>query len=114
VSVGGSVSAAATVCSGTNGATLTLSGHTGTVTGWESSPDNFATAGTPIANTTTAQVYSNLTQTTSYRAIVKSGSCVAANSAPVTITVNPVSVGGSVSTAATVCAGSNGATLTLS
>jgi gliding motility-associated-like protein len=112
-SVGGSVNAAATVCSGSNGATVNLTGATGSVTGWESSLDNFATAGTPVVNTTTSLTYSNLTQTTSYRAIVQNGSCAFANSSSVTITVSPVSIGGSVSASATVCSGSNGATLNL-
>jgi hypothetical protein len=45
-SAGGTVAGSATVCTGTNSATLTLSGHIGTITRWESSLDNFATAGT--------------------------------------------------------------------
>jgi hypothetical protein len=87
-SVGGSISGSTTVCSGTNSTILTLSGHTGSVTRWESSLDNFATAGTTIANTTTTLTATNLNTTTSYRALVTNGSCTAANSASATLTVN--------------------------
>jgi gliding motility-associated-like protein len=114
VSIGGTVSASATVCSGTNTGTLTLSGHTGSIVRWESSLDNFATAGTVIANTTTSQAYTNLTATTSYRAVVQNGICAEANATSATITITPVSVGGTVSTSATVCSGANTGTLTLS
>ena len=110
--VGGTITAAATVCSGTNGATLTLAGHTGSIVRWESSTDNFTNT-TVIANVTTTQAYLNLTTTTKYRAVVKSGSCANATSAEVEITVDPATVGGAITAAATVCSGANGATLTL-
>ncbi|MCX6181389.1 MAG: gliding motility-associated C-terminal domain-containing protein, partial [Bacteroidetes bacterium] len=113
VSVGGTVSANTTVCSGSNSGTLTLSGYTGSITGWESSTDNFSTS-TTIANVTASQSYLNLTATTKYRAIIKSGTCSSVTSAAATITVDPVSVGGTVSSDATVCSGSNSGTLTLS
>ncbi len=112
VTVPGTVSASATVCSGASG-TLTLGTHTGTVIRWESSLDNFATAPTTIANATTSLNYTNLTVTTSYRAVVKSGSCASANSVAATITVDPATVAGTVSGSATVCSGSNSGTLTL-
>lgn len=86
LSVGGSVSTNTSVCSGSNSGTLTLSGHTGSIIRWESSTDNFATI-TTIANTTTTLSFSNLTQTTKYRAVVKDGSCPEAVSSPATITV---------------------------
>jgi hypothetical protein len=111
--VAGSVTADATVCTGSNSGTLTLSGHTGTILRWESSTDNFVTI-TTIANTTTSQTYTNLTQTTKYRAVVQNGTCTAANSTPATITVTSVSIGGTVASDATVCSGANSGTLTLS
>ncbi|QEC66767.1 T9SS type A sorting domain-containing protein [Panacibacter ginsenosidivorans] len=113
LSVGGSVSGTSTVCSGSNNGTLTLSGQTGNVVRWESSTDGGATW-TTIANTTTSQSYINLTQTTLYRAVVQSGVCSIANSSSATITVNPVSVGGSLGGTTSVCSGSNNGTLTLS
>jgi autotransporter-associated beta strand protein len=87
-SAGGTVAGSATVCSGTNSTALTLSGHTGTITRWESSLDNFTTAGTSIANTTTTLTATNLTATTYYRAVVISGACASAYSTVVTVTVN--------------------------
>ncbi len=114
VSVGGTIAGAATVCSGTNSTILTLSGNTGNVVRWESSLDNFATAGTPIVNNTNTLTAANIAATTSFRAVVQSGVCSTANSATATVTVNPVSVGGTITGAATVCSGTNSTTLTLS
>ncbi|AYQ33527.1 T9SS C-terminal target domain-containing protein [Runella sp. SP2] len=114
VSVGGSVSGSATVCSGTNSTTLTLSGQVGNVQKWQSSLSSDFSGAVDISNTTTELTASNLTQTTYYRAVVKSGVCSQANSASATVTVDPVSVGGSISGSATVCSGTNSTTLTLS
>lgn len=88
-SVGGSVAGSATVCTGTNSTTLTLSGYTGAITRWESSLDNFATAGTSISNTITTLIATNLTASTYYRAVVASGACTATNSSTATVTVSP-------------------------
>ncbi len=84
-SVGGTVSTSATLCSPATG-TLTLSGNTGSVTGWESSINAGATW-SPIANTTSTLNYSAITATTMYRAVVQNGICASANSSAVTITV---------------------------
>lgn len=114
VSVGGSVSGAATVCGTSNSGTLTLSGHTGAIVRWESSTDNFVTAGIPISNTTTTLNYSNLSITTSYRAVIQSGSCASANSTTATIAVAaPIAVG-TLAGDATFCSQTNSGTLTLS
>jgi gliding motility-associated-like protein len=114
-SVGGSISGGATVCTGTNSTTLTLSGHTGTVTKWQSAlAADFSGTVTDIANTTTTLTATNLSATTHYRAVVTSGSCVSENSSNGVITVSPASVGGSISGGATVCTGTNSTTLTLS
>lgn len=88
VSVGGSIDGSATVCSGANSTTLTLSGQVGAIQKWQSSltPD-FANP-TDIANTTTSLTATNLTQTTYYRAVVQSGVCAAAFSATATVNVN--------------------------
>lgn len=63
-----------TVCAGTNTTTLTLSGFTGSVVRWESSVDNFITAGNFISNTTTTLNLTNISTTTYYRAVVNSTS----------------------------------------
>ncbi|MDB5024375.1 MAG: hypothetical protein JWP78_2130 [Mucilaginibacter sp.] len=87
--VGGTTSSPATVCSGGNNGQISLIGAVGSVARWESSVDHGATWQT-IINTTTAQSYSNLTQTTQYRAIVKNtGICPEVPSTPAVITVNP-------------------------
>jgi hypothetical protein len=85
-SVGGTVSSSATVCSGNNSGTLTLTGQTGSIVRWEYSTDggsNWA----PISNTAISQTYTNLTQTTLYMAVVQSGACSPANSTTATITM---------------------------
>ncbi|MDG1518019.1 MAG: gliding motility-associated C-terminal domain-containing protein [Flavobacteriales bacterium] len=87
--VGGGLNSSNDVCSGSNSGTLTLSGHTGSIVRWESSTDNFSTI-TEIINSTTTQDYLNMTATTKYRAVVKSGVCSFLNSNNATITVNPL------------------------
>ncbi|WP_281238022.1 gliding motility-associated C-terminal domain-containing protein [Flavobacterium praedii] len=105
LSVGGTVAGGATVCTGTNSTLLTLSGHIGTIIRWESSLDNFATAGTTIALTSTGITVTNLSATTSYRAILKSGTCTATSSiAIVTVKAKPSS---NLSGTATICNGSS-------
>jgi gliding motility-associated-like protein len=113
VSVGGTTASASSVCSGSNSGTLTLSGNTGSVVQWESSTDGGLTW-SPIANTTASQAFTNLTQTTMYQVIVQSGVCPTDTSSTVTITVDPITVGGTIAPAGdTVCSGSNSGTLTL-
>ena len=114
-SVGGSITGDATVCSGTNSTTLTLSGYTGSITKWQSSPSSTFTSGvTNISNTNDTYTASNLTVTTYYRALVTSGVCSAANSGNATITVNAAAVGGSIAGSTSVCSGTNATILTIS
>ncbi len=115
ISVGGTVSGSTSVCTGTNSSSLTLSGNTGSITRWESSPvSDFSSGITTIANTTSTLVASNLSTTTYYRAVVTSGVCSSTNSAIATITVNPLSVAGSITGSSSVCTGTNSTLLTLS
>ena len=87
LSVGGTVSPASySFCGSSNSGTFTLSGQTGSVIRWESSIDNGVTW-VPIANTTNTLNFSNLTQTTLYRAVVQATGCAAANSTVGTVTV---------------------------
>ena len=88
--VNGIVTSSTTVCSGINSTELTLSGYAGTVQRWESSLDNFATAGITIVNATTKVIATNVTATTSYRAVTKSGTCPERYSGAATVTVNPI------------------------
>jgi hypothetical protein len=110
--VAGTVTSNTTVCASGNAGTLTLAGNTGTINNWSFSTDG-GTTFTNIVNTTTTQNYLNLTTTTIYRATVQNGSCASANSATATITVNPISVGGTTASNDTVCSGANNGTITL-
>jgi len=115
LSVGGTISGSATVCASSNSTTLTLSGHTGSITRWEvSAISDFSSGVTTIPNTTTTLTITNLSATRYYRAVVTSGLCALAYSSTATITVNPTSTGGSLAGNATVCSGTNSTTFTLS
>jgi hypothetical protein len=116
-SVGGTVAANQTLCSGSTPADLTLTGNVGSVVRWERSSDIAFTSPVTIANTSTTlsgATIGALTATTYFRAVVQNGSTPAATSSIVTITVDQPSVGGTISGSATVCGASNSGTLTLS
>jgi gliding motility-associated-like protein len=113
-SVAGTLGGSTTVCSGKNLGSITIGVHTGAITAWLSSEDNFNTSST-IANTTGSLNFLNLTKTTKYKVIVKSGAvCPADTSNMVSILVEPKSVAGILSGKATVCAGENLGYITLS
>jgi gliding motility-associated-like protein len=113
-SVGGTTATPISVCSGSNSGSVNLTGQTGSITRWEFSTDGGLTWNA-IANTTTTQSFTNLTQTTMYQVIVQSGVCPADTSGSVTITVDPVTAGGTTLPANdTVCSGANSGTITLS
>lgn len=115
ISVGGSIAGSASVCAGTNSTSLTLSGHTGSITQWQSSPvSDFSSSVTDIANTTANLTVTNLMTTTYFRAVVASGVCAPVFSTVATITVSPISVGGSITGPTSVCSTTNSSTLTLS
>lgn len=104
---GGGVS----VCPGTNSTVLTLSNFTGTVVRWESSTDNFVTAGTQIANTSTTLTATNLTRTTYYRAVVNStapNTCSGLVTPSTVISADMVETGNILATGGTdICVGGN-------
>lgn len=85
--VGGTTAGTATVCAPTNNGTITLSGYIGAIIRWERSINN-GTNWLPVVNTTAILNYSNLTQTTQYRAVLSGGSCGNEFSTATTITVN--------------------------
>lgn len=85
--VGGTTAGTATVCAPTNNGTITLSGYIGAIIRWERSINN-GTNWLPVVNTTATLNYSNLTQTTQYRAVLSGGSCGNEFSTATTITVN--------------------------
>ena len=109
---GGVVSGGSTICYGDNSDLLELTGQLGTILRWEYSFD--AVTWSNITNNLNTYTGIALTQTTHYRAVVKSGECPEAPSAHTTVTVNPASEGGVVTGGGTICAGSNSPELTLS
>jgi ribosomal protein S11 len=110
VSAGGIISGSTTVCTASNSGILILTDNTGNVVRWES---NSTGTWNQFANNTTSLSYANLTATTQYRAVVQSGICTSVNSTVATVTVNPASVGGTVSANQTICSGSAPANITL-
>ncbi|MBI2967693.1 MAG: gliding motility-associated C-terminal domain-containing protein [Bacteroidetes bacterium] len=111
--VGGSILSSDTVCNGSNSGILTLTGYTGTINGWELSTDGGSTW-IPISNNTSSQAYNNLVTTTLYRVEVQSGECNSAYSAIATLTVDAVSLAGTITGGdITVCADTNSGVLTL-
>ena len=111
--VGGTLSGTATVCASSNAGSITLSGETGSVVGWETSTDDGLTW-TNLANLTNTQSYTDLATTTWYRAEVQSGTCGNAYSNIAIITVDAVTNAGLLSGDSTVCYLNNTGTLTLS
>jgi len=96
------------VCSGSNSTTLTLNNLSGSVVRWESSFDNFFTAGTTITSTSTSITVTNLTKTTYYRAIVNSSSpvsCSGLATSSVYVTVKPTKSGSVFAANNSICAG---------
>ena len=112
-SLGGDLLGAASFCSTQNTGTLQLQNHLGSIVRWEASTDGFALNLQAIANTSTSYTFSNLTATTTYRAVVKNGDCAEAYSATATIIIAAPAQAGAVSGAATVCPGENSGTLIL-
>lgn len=112
-SVGGSLPADFSVCASGNSGTLNLGGYTGSILDWEISTDA-GTSWSGIGNTTDNQNYNNLTQNTGYRAIVKNGLCPQATSSTVFITVDPITISGSLSGPTSICTPPNSASVLLS
>jgi hypothetical protein len=111
-SAGGTISGSSIVCSGSNSTTLELKDYTGSIIKWQYSIDDGASY-EDITNTSSTQIATDLTQTTKYRTVVQSGVCPSVNSTDATVTVNPISVGGSITGSTSVCSGTNTTTLNL-
>ncbi|WP_190242568.1 T9SS type A sorting domain-containing protein [Hymenobacter lapidiphilus] len=95
-------SSVAVVCADSNTGTLTLTGNTGTVTGYEANTGSgfAAVAGT---NTGSTYTFTNLTVTTTFRAVLTTADGRTVYSAPVTVTVNPATTATFTYAAATFC-----------
>lgn len=106
-SVGGTLSPALkTFCSTGGSGSITLSGHTGLITMWQSST-NGGFSWTNISNTTPTLNY-NVTATTLFRAVIQSGSCTIAYSNNAVVSVIPANnptIASTVPSPPTICAG---------
>jgi len=87
--VGGVVSGGTTINTGNTSGLLTLSGHTGSVVKWQSSVSPFTTW-VDIVNTNATYTSGVLNETTQFRAVVKSGTCMGVNSEPTTVIVTTI------------------------
>ena len=105
-SVGGTISGIKSVCASSTSGTLSLSGKTGNVQYWQKSVDGGSTWSHISATSTSLNYY--ITQTTKYRAYVRSGSCPGAYSSTATITLTLPSIGGTMSGAKTGCGSVSG------
>jgi hypothetical protein len=85
--VGGSITGGTSICSDSASGLLTLAGYTGNIVRWEKSVNPF-TVWTPIANTNSTYSSGILTETTKFRAIVKSGICDELASAATTVSID--------------------------
>ncbi|MBB6237388.1 PKD repeat protein [Pedobacter sp. AK013] len=106
LSIGGTSTGDVSVCAGANGGNINLTGQVGNIIRWERSIDNGANWST-ITSTANPYVFSNLTITTQYRAIVQSGSCAEATSSITTVTVNPGTVAANAGADQSLCSGSS-------
>lgn len=115
ISEGGSLAGSTHVCGLSNSGTISLSGQVGNVLKWQQSTNN-GSSFTDISGTAglSSYTFNNLTQTTIFRAVVKSGVCDPANSTTATVTVDPATVPGSISGPAAVCDNASSTILTLS
>ncbi|MFM7839481.1 MAG: hypothetical protein ACKO6K_07915, partial [Chitinophagaceae bacterium] len=104
VSLAGTISGVTSICKD-NSTSLSLSGYRGTIQ-WQASLNG--TNFTNIASATAAVLNTgNLSTTTHYRAYVSNGVCSADTTSVTTVTVNPVSVAGTISGTTTICSGTS-------
>ncbi|MBX2916854.1 MAG: HNH endonuclease [Cyclobacteriaceae bacterium] len=108
-SVGGTLPGNSQHCNTATG-TLTLTGHTGNVVRWEQTTGS---GWTTITNTTSTLNYTNLTVSTTYRAVVKNGACSEVYSSLSSVSISPLSVPGTLTASAEVYGASATGTLTL-
>lgn len=114
-SVGGTITGAGTFCSvpGSGPGTLALTGNIGDVQYWEYSTDGGSNWITVVDSNTTLN-YSNITQSTLYRAVVQNGStCPTDTSGEASFVFDSVTVAGTLSGSDTICLGINSGTINL-
>ena len=101
-------------CRGNNSGTISLSSHSGNIIRWESSPDNFMTTPNYISNTSNSLNYSNLSQNTYFRVMLKNGVCNSNYSNTCMISISDSSKGGELKQDMTVVKNDNNEILSLS
>ncbi|SOC78708.1 Por secretion system C-terminal sorting domain-containing protein [Salinimicrobium sediminis] len=89
---GGNVSGPSSVCETQNEGTLTVADFKGEIQRWESSIDGINW--TSIAGTSETLDFQNISGTTTFRAIVKNGVCAEVPSTEISVSVDPVPIGG--------------------
>lgn len=104
-SLGGKVVANDSLCYGNNSGLLSLTNYRGNVVQWEYSLNG--NLWKSLVNRNAIQNYSNLTQTTHYRAVVKYGICAEKRSEPAKLTVLPKPEGGQINGGGQACSGKN-------
>lgn len=112
VAVGGTLAGDATVCSGANSGTISLSDQTGNVLRWESAAASDFSSLTSILSTDLQLSYTNSSQSTYYRAVVGNGICEESYSSVALVEVREV-LGGTISGPELICAESNSGILSL-
>lgn len=102
----GNLSGGGAACQGGNSGKILLDENIGTPIRWESSISGFA-PWTTITTSDSFLDYVNLTQTTYFRAVVKSGVCSVKFTNPEIVEVAPAAKGGSIMGPLPVCSGIN-------
>jgi Fe-S cluster assembly iron-binding protein IscA len=110
--VGGSVTGGTAICTGSTSGELTLIDYFGDIVRWESSVSPF-TVWDPIANTINTYTSDVLSETTRFRAVLKTGVYDEVYSEYAEVVVNPATVGGIIEGAAPICSGFISGLLTL-
>lgn len=103
ISSPGTMLNSATVCYGDNSGTVTYFGGNGDVVNWESSTDG-GSSWSSIVNSDTFHNYTDLTDTTLFRVVMRNGECAEAAATAIAINVNPLPVA-VISGSDTICAG---------
>lgn len=102
IPISGAIASSSTICEGSSGV-LNLIGNTGSINFWEFSTDGLTW--TNIPNTTASYNYSGLTANTWYRAQIEGGACSDVYATSAILTVDPITVAGTLSSDQTICEG---------
>ena len=103
--VGGTINSSVTHCETSVAGTLNLVGSSGTINSWEYS-DNGGGTWNPIANTTNSESYAGLITETWYRVLIEGATCADVYSDTAVISIDAVTVSGTLMADQTICEGS--------